>query len=102
MRVSPLVLKLIEKIIFLESSKTQKPVVFLFHPNECLDAKPGAVAARRAGNVVEYIFADVIRQRLKVRNLGLRAAELLEEVILRAKNAGGEFMTVREYARVEG
>ena len=102
MRVSPPVLKLIEKIIFLESSWTQKPVVFLFHPNECLDAKPGAVAARRAGNVVEYIFADVIRQRLKVRNLGLRAAELLEGVILRAKSAGAEFMTVREYSRVEG
>jgi len=102
MRVSPTALKLIEKIIFFESSNTQKPVVFLFHPNECLGAKPGAVAARRAGNVVEYIFADVIRQRLKVRNLGVRAVELLEGVILRAKSAGGEFMTVREYSRAEG
>ncbi|PXF60751.1 MAG: polysaccharide deacetylase, partial [Candidatus Methanogaster sp.] len=102
MRVSPAVLKLIEKIVFFESSKTRKPIVFLFHPNECLDSKPGAVAARRAGNVVEYIFADVIRQRLKVRNLGLHAAELLEGVILRAKKVGGEFMTVREYSRVEG
>ncbi len=60
------------------------------------------MAARRAGNVVEYLFADIIRHRLKVRNLGLRAAELLEGVILRAKSAGGEFMTVQEYSRVEG
>ncbi|MEA1906481.1 MAG: hypothetical protein U9N12_05945 [Euryarchaeota archaeon] len=93
-------MKLIEKIIFLESSKTRKPVVFRFHPNECLDAKPGAVAARRAGNLVEYIFADVIRPRLKVRNLGVRALELLDDVIIRAKNAGAEFMTVQEYARL--
>ena len=102
MRVSPPVLKLIEKIIFLESSRTQKPVVFLFHPNECLDAKPGAVAARRAVTWPEYIFADVIRQRLKVRNLGVRAIGLLEGAIMRAKGAGAEFMTVREYGRTVG
>lgn len=102
MRVSPAILKLIEKIVFFESSKTQKPVVFLFHPNECLDAKPGVVAARRAGNVIEYIFADVIRQRLKIKNLGVRAAELLDEVIMRAKNAGFEFMTVRGYSKLVG
>ena len=99
MRVSPAMLKHIEKIIFFESLKMQKPVVFLFHPNECLDAKTGAVTVRRAGNVIEYVFADVIRQRLKIKNLGARAVELLDEVILRAKNAGFEFMTVQEYSK---
>lgn len=47
----------------------------------------------------EHIFADVIRQRLNVRNLGVRAAELLDGVILRAKGAGAEFLTVGEYGR---
>ena len=37
---------------------------------------------------LEYIFADVVMQRLKVRNLGVRAVGLLEGGILRAKGAG--------------
>ena len=45
----------------------------------------------RGGRVtwLEYIFADVIMQRLKVRNLGVLAVGLLEGVILRVKGAGG-------------
>lgn len=97
MRVSPVILRYLEKILFAESIMTHKPLVFLFHPNECLDAKSNVSPARRGGNMVEYIFGDVIRRELKIQNLGMRAVKLIDEVIKRAKVKGFEFESVQEY-----
>ncbi len=99
MRVSPILLKMLEKLLFEEAIRTERPLVFLFHPNECLDAKEGVKPERRSANAVEYIFADIIRHELKIKNLGVKAAVLLDEVIRRAKDAGFEFATVKEYSK---
>jgi peptidoglycan/xylan/chitin deacetylase (PgdA/CDA1 family) len=99
MRVSPMILKILEKILFAEAVRTEKPLVFLVHPNECLDPKNGIIPERRADNPVEYIFADVIRNKLKLRNLGANAANLLDNVIKRAKSSGFEFVTAQEYLK---
>jgi len=74
--------------------------VFLFHPNECLDASSGTKPVRRADNPIEYIFADVLRHALKSRNLGVKAVELLDDVTLRANDAGFEFVTMQEYSKL--
>lgn len=97
MRVSPVILKFLEKFMFAESMRTEKPIVFLFHPNECLDAKIGVKRARRGGSAIEHVFADVIRHKLKLRNLGVKAVNLIDDVIGRAKDKGFEFLTVHEY-----
>ena len=97
MRVSPTISKFLEKFMFAESMRTEKPIVFLFHPNECLDAKIGVKRAKRGGNAIEHIFADVIRHKLKLRNLGVKAVNLIDDVIGRAKDRGFEFLTVQEY-----
>jgi len=55
---------MLRKYLYYESENTGKPIVFLFHPNECLDALQ-VMAARRADSLMGYIFADVIRHRLK-------------------------------------
>ena len=34
MRISPFILKILQKYLYRESKKTGKPIVFLFHPNE--------------------------------------------------------------------
>ena len=47
MRVSPLILRYLEKVLFAESFMTDRPLVFLFHPNECLDANFNVSPARR-------------------------------------------------------
>jgi peptidoglycan/xylan/chitin deacetylase (PgdA/CDA1 family) len=73
MRVSPVILRYLEKVLFAESIMTGRPLVFLFHPNECLDAKSDVSPARRGGNTIEYIFGDVIRRELKIHNLGMKA-----------------------------
>ena len=100
MRVSPSILKILEKILFAEASITSKPIVFLFHPNECLDNKADVIPVRRANNVIEYVFADVIRHKLKTRNLGVNAAVFLDNVIKRAKDKGFEFVTIQEYSKL--
>ena len=100
MRISPFITKILQKYLYHESKKTGKPVVFLFHPNECLDIGNEIVTTRRTSNPVEYLFADVIRHKLKLKNLGQASLKLLGEVITSAKEFGFEFVSVREYRKL--
>ena len=97
MRISPMITKILQKYIFYEAAKTEKPVVFLFHPNECLDIDDKIATTRRASGTIEYIFADVIRQRLKLKNLGDASLRLLDDVLKSAKEYGFEFVSAKEY-----
>ena len=99
MRISPLVTKLLRKFLFFESEKTGKPVVFLFHPNECLPFNEISTK-RRTNNPIEYIFADLIRQRMKLRNLGAVSLKLLDEILCDALDYGFEFVSVRDFRRI--
>ncbi len=97
MRISPFITKFIEKFLFMESAKTGKPIVFLFHPNECLDVEKRVISTRRTKNPVKYLFADLIRHRLKLRNMGIASLRLLDKIFIEAKKSGFEFITVDEY-----
>jgi len=46
------------------------------------------------------LFADVIRHKLKLKNLGLASLRLLDEVITNAKEYGFEFVSAGEYKRI--
>ncbi|KAF5433696.1 hypothetical protein C5S39_01135, partial [Candidatus Methanophagaceae archaeon] len=70
--------------MFFEAKRTEKLVVFLFHPNECLDFSGKAVPTRRATNFFEHLFAGVIRQKLKLKNLGMNSLKLLDEILASA------------------
>ena len=99
MRISPFITKILQKYLYRESKKTGKPIVFLFHPNECLDIGDEISTTRRTNNLVEYLFADVIRHKLKLKNLGLASLMLLDEVLTSAREYGFEFVSVREYRK---
>jgi len=86
----------------MESMRTEKPIVFLMHPNECLEAKDGIKPTRRAKNAIEHLFADVLRHGLKNRNMGTRAVGLIDATIRRAKDSGFEFVTAKEYRLKHG
>lgn len=100
MRVSPLITKMLQKFLFLESKNTDKPVVFLFHPNECLDIGDTIITTKRTNSIVEYLFADKIRHRLKLRNLGKISLKLLDGILTSARGYGFEFFTVDEYRKI--
>jgi peptidoglycan/xylan/chitin deacetylase (PgdA/CDA1 family) len=97
MRISPTLTKVIRKVLFYESKITSKPIVFLFHPNECLDIKRKLITTRRSDNLLHYLFADLIRQRLKTKNHGICSLNFLEELIVSAKHYGFDFLKVNEF-----
>ena len=68
---------MLRRYLYYESENTGKPIVFLHHPNECPDALQ-VMAARRADSLMGYLFADVIRHRLKLRNPGAATPWLLD------------------------
>jgi len=96
MRRSPLITKILQKYLFFEAKQNEKPVVFLFHPNECLDFNGKAISTRRSANFFEHLFADVIRQKLKLKNLGMKSLKLLDGFLASAKEYGFEFVSARE------
>ncbi len=91
MRLSPLISAIFQMIFMLESRITDKPLVFLIHPNECINFTKGKTIKR--GNY----FSDNLRHTMKMRNLGYSAVDLLEKVILRAKGKGADFISVKQY-----
>jgi peptidoglycan/xylan/chitin deacetylase (PgdA/CDA1 family) len=99
MRASRTITKFLQKILFYESKKTGKPVVFIVHPNEAIDFSGPVSTARRGSGFVSHLFADRIRHRIKLKNLGGKTVNLLDELIKDAKTNGFEFSTVREYSK---
>jgi len=99
MRISPLMNRAVKKYLFYESRITDKPVVFLFHPNECLDAESRTMTTRRSNNKLEYLFADLIRHKLKLKNIGDKSIKLLDEILKSAREYGFDFATVRDYRK---
>lgn len=99
MRINPQITKILEKILFFESKHTNKPLVFLFHPNECLDIKGAVVTTRRTKNPVKHLFADKMRQKMKIKNLGSNSINLLERTIQKVKENDFEFLTVKKFTK---
>jgi len=97
MRISPTVTRMLEKYLYFESRYSEKPIVFLFHPNECLDFNGYVVPTRRTPNIFQHLFSDRIRQQLKLRRLGLAAINELDKIIVNAKSYGYEFCAIRNY-----
>ena len=98
-RIMPNILKMLRKILYLESKASGKPIVLLFHPNECIDRDKVEVT-KRAKDPITFLFADLIRQRLKLRNLGKKAIHLIDEVLKSAKNFGFDFVSADGFRRI--
>jgi len=95
MRVSPAVFTSVEKTLMIEAKRTNKPLVFIFHPTECIEEKLTNQYSIRDG--VLTVLRDGFRQRLKQRNLGAAAIGLMERTFTKAVEQGFEFVTVGQY-----
>jgi peptidoglycan-N-acetylglucosamine deacetylase len=103
MRIFPRVTSMQRWGFHWEAGLTGKPVVFDIHPNEFLDESAEArVVHRRSRNPVTYLLKDVVRSRLKVKNLGPKAAPLYEKEIVFYKERGYRFTTLRDYCEETG
>lgn len=98
LRIMPFLTRLTRYLLHWEAGITNKPIVFLTHPNEFINEKIEVQSTqRRSKNIFSYILGDVIRRRLKLKNLGSKALPLYEREIQFFKKKGYKFVTCEEY-----
>lgn len=81
MRISPYLLDAITRqILAWEVKGTEKPVNFLFHPSEAVAELPEeSNALHRSDSMIGHLFSDIIRTKIKLKNLNDNALTLLEK-----------------------
>jgi len=100
MRIFPWSTPIQQLISEFEARTYNKPVVIVVHPNEFIDESDEVrVIARRSVNMVDHLLKDILRSKLKVRNLGAAAVPLYESVIKHFSKAGYRFSTMAEYVK---
>jgi len=77
---------------------TKRPFNFLTHPNEFIDEDlESGIIERRGSNFLSYLLGDVIRHKLKVRNLGGQALPLLERELAFFLKRDFNFVRCRDF-----
>jgi hypothetical protein len=82
MRISPSLNALTRRLLYIETNNTAKPINFLIHPNEVItETNLHTETQRRASSYIGYLLSDVLRRKLKQKNLGLDALNLFEKEV---------------------
>lgn len=98
MRISSTLNGLTRYLIYLESKNTNKAVNFLFHPSEMVEENEEQLQARkRTNNPIIHLFSDILRTKLKQKNLGIEAMHLLEKELIFWSKKEYEFLTIKSY-----
>jgi len=98
MRIFPKITSVQRKLLNIESKFTQKPIVFLIHPNEIIDESgESRVIERRVNNFLLFLIQDALRARLKTKNLGSNCVKLYNKEISYFNKKKYSFLTFKEY-----
>lgn len=95
LRIAPSITLAIQKLLMLESRITNKPLVFLMHPQEVLSFKRGKMQQSAHGRKTNF-FSGTLRYSLKFKNLGDGCFELFKKVLINCKKNNGNFKTIKE------
>jgi peptidoglycan-N-acetylglucosamine deacetylase len=94
MRIAPSLNRLTRFLLYLETLLNHRSFVFLTHPNEFIDEdREEGEIKRRSANYFSYLLGDLVRHRLKIKNLGKKALPLMEKELQFFKNRNFEFET---------
>jgi peptidoglycan/xylan/chitin deacetylase (PgdA/CDA1 family) len=97
MRLSPSLNNIIRYLIYLETNNSNKAVNFLIHPSEFVEETEEQMQInRRESNIILHYFSDVLRVKLKKKNLGIAAFPLFEKELQFWQKKGYVFKTVKE------
>lgn len=97
MRISPSLTHLVRRLLLMETCDTTRPINFLIHPNELiLEEDLHLETERRASNYLSYLLSDVLRHKLKLKNLGSKAIDLFEDEIKFWKEHEYQFKRVKD------
>lgn len=98
MRIAPGLNRAIRRLLYWETLCNGRQFVFLTHPNEFIDEERETdTIERRAKNYIAYLFGDVIRHQLKVKNLGEIALPIYERELEFFKTKGFQFLTCKDF-----
>ncbi len=98
MRVSPFLNRITRTLLYWETRGTGKGINFLIHPNELITEEDLHLKTeKRASNFIAYLLSDVLRRKLKQRNLGESARQLFKQEILFWKDKDYEFKRIKDY-----
>ncbi len=97
MRIAPMLNRLTRRLLYCETLCNGRQFVFLTHPNEFIDEERETdEIQRRAKNYIAYLLGDVVRHKLKVKNLGEKALPIYEHELKFFKERNFKFLTCRE------
>ena len=97
MRIAPMLNRLTRRLLYCETLCNGRQFVFLTHPNEFIDEERETdEIQRRAKNYIAYLLGDVVRHKLKVKNLGEKALPIYEHELAFFKEKNFKFLTCRE------
>lgn len=97
MRIAPTINRMNRRFLYWETCCTGRQFVFLTHPNEFIDEEwEGGKIQRRASNYFAYLMGDVIRHKLKVKNLGAQALPIYEHELDFFQKKDFRFITCKE------
>jgi peptidoglycan/xylan/chitin deacetylase (PgdA/CDA1 family) len=97
MRISPFSIKIVRSLLNLENIIFKNPLLFLIHPNELIEEEIiSKEINRRSKSYLGYLLGDVIRYKLKLKNLGGKAAPLLENQLQYISKRKYKFITTKE------
>lgn len=103
LRIFPLISRIVRNVLMIENSINYKPIVFDIHPNEFIDeSQKKRNIERRSNSLFEYLMADFLRSKLKVRNLGLSAFKLYKKELSAFQKKGFKAVTVKDYCMQTG
>ncbi len=103
MRILPGLNRIQRRLMNWENTLNKKPIVFDIHPNEFIDeSSDSRKIGRRTDNLLSYLLADLLRSKLKVKNLGLKAIPLYEDEILFYQKRNYTFTTIKKYCALQG
>lgn len=97
MRIAPAVNRFTRNVLYLETLCNGRQFVLLTHPNEFIDEERETTEIeRRASNYISYLLGDVLRHKLKVKNLGEKALPIYEKELSFFSSVGFEFVTCKQ------
>ncbi len=98
LRIAPRITAALRRVLHFEALIRNKPIVFLIHPNELIEEEISIQKIqRRSKNIVSYILGDIVRHKLKLKNLGGNAVSLYEKEICFFSKKNYGFITLVEY-----
>ena len=97
-RISPFFTRWVRELLHFENKMVHTPVHYIIHPNELITEEVEIEnVTRRAKSYVGYILGDVVRYKLKLKNLGNPAIELFEKQLMYFNKRNYNGISLQDY-----